>query len=157
MYCFGGNATGALGDNTLTTRLTPVRILEGQYPGTTFLGDQNSNPIIAISAGYQHTVALSAEGKVYATGLNDNGQLGDSSITNKLIPFQVLMGAYSGTKFLGDNSANPIVSMSAGSFFTMFLTASGAVYGVGRNIFGHLGDNTTTSRLIPVRMEKRGL
>jgi alpha-tubulin suppressor-like RCC1 family protein len=44
-------------------------------------GEIKSN-IIAISAGGNHSLALSKDGKVYATGRNKNGQLGLGDATD---------------------------------------------------------------------------
>ena len=55
VYNWGYNWWGQLGDNTNTDRHTPVKVLKGAYSeGTTYLGDNGSNPIIEVAPGYIH-------------------------------------------------------------------------------------------------------
>jgi alpha-tubulin suppressor-like RCC1 family protein len=154
VYTFGTNKNGQIGDNTSTDRYTPVRVLKGDYNGTTYLGDNSANPIIAVSAGSYHSLALAADGTVYAFGYNSFGQIGDSSTTDRRVPAKVLMGGYKGNRYLGDNSNNPIVSISAGGTHNMVLSAEGLVYSFGDNTYGQLGDSTNTTRITPVKVLK---
>ncbi|HYO70523.1 MAG TPA: RCC1 domain-containing protein [Archangium sp.] len=41
---------------------------------------------MAIAAGAQHSLALKQDGSVWVWGLNNTGQLGDGSTTNRLTP-----------------------------------------------------------------------
>jgi hypothetical protein len=41
------------------------------------LGDNNSNPLISISANYEHTLGMCSDGTVYSFGANSVGQLGN--------------------------------------------------------------------------------
>ena len=154
VYAFGDNGYGALGDNTTTTRSTPIKVLKGAYSGTTYMGDNANNPIISVSAGAKHSIALAADGTVYAFGLNGYGQLGDNTTTNRATPIQVLKGAYSGTTYLGDNANNAIISVVAGCTSSIALAADGTVYTFGSNAYGELGDNTTTDRATPIQVLK---
>jgi len=154
VYSFGENGVGELGDNTTTKRNIPVKVLKGAYSGTTNLGDNTANPIVAVVAGYYHSIALAADGTVYSFGWNANGQLGDNTTTQRNIPVKVLKGAYSGTTNLGDNTANPIVALVAGLNYSIALAADGTVYSFGLNTYGQLGDKTTTNRSTAVRVLK---
>ncbi len=116
VYAFGKNGGGQLGDSTTTNRTTPIRIAKGAYSGTTYLGDNTNNPIISVSAaGPDQSIALAADGSVYAFGRNIDGQLGDNTTTDRTTPIRVAKGDYSGTAYLGDNTNNPIISVSAGA------------------------------------------
>ena len=94
----------------------------------------------AISAN-QHTCALTAAGKAYCWGQNDHGEVGDSlaTKTHQHTPIAV---------------ATPLtfVSIHAGFFHTVALTASGEAYAWGQNTHGQLGDGTTTERRTPVKV-----
>ena len=46
--------------------------------------------IISVSGGGQHSLALKADGTVWAWGLNKNGQLGDGSTSNRNTPVQII-------------------------------------------------------------------
>lgn len=69
--CWGDNSAGQLGDNSNTQRLTPVDV--NALAGATVLA----------SAQGAHSCALSAAGVVKCWGRNGNGQVGDSSTSNR--------------------------------------------------------------------------
>jgi hypothetical protein len=95
--------------------------------------------IIAIAAGDAHTVALKADGSVWAWGNNISGQLGDNTTTDRYAPVQV-------------PGLSGVIAVTAGSFYTLALKADGSVWAWGDNIGGQLGDNTTTGRYAPVQV-----
>ncbi len=154
VFGFGANNYGQLGDSTQTNRSTPIQALKGEFSGTTYFGDNTSNPIIAIAAGWCHTIALAADGTVFSLGLNHLGQLGNDTVIDEFTPIQVHKGNYSGTTYLGDNSANPIVAVTAGRNYCITLAADGTVFTFGWNSYGQLGNNTTDRRSAPVRVLK---
>jgi alpha-tubulin suppressor-like RCC1 family protein len=154
LYAFGNNGYGQLGDNTQTDRAVPIRVLKGMYNGTTYLGDNVNNPIISIAAGTDHSIVMAADGTVYTFGGNMYGELGDSTNTMRKTPVKVLMGAYNGARYLGDDVGNPIVSIASGTAHNMALAADGTVYAFGNNNDGLLGDSTTTGRETPIRVLK---
>ncbi len=123
--CWGLNNNGQLGDNSTTSRLTPVDV-SGLTSGVT-----------AIATGSYHTCALTTSGGVKCWGLNDNGQLGDSSNTRRLTPSEV-SGLSSG-----------VAAIATGSYHTCALTTSGSVKCWGLNDNGQLGNNSNTPRLTP--------
>ena len=43
-------------------------------------------PRSQIACGYSHVLAVTDEGKLYAWGANNSGQLGNGTKTNKLVP-----------------------------------------------------------------------
>lgn len=154
VYTWGYNPEGQCGDNSRTNRHVPVKVREGAYPGTTYLGDNPSKPIIDIAASDRFTLALCADGTVYAFGDNTRGQLGDNSTSERITPVRVRKGAYHGTTYLGDDPDNKITAIAAMAAGGMALAADGTVYTWGWNHDGQLGDNSTTNRLTPVRVLK---
>jgi alpha-tubulin suppressor-like RCC1 family protein/uncharacterized protein YjdB len=98
--------------------------------------------VVAIAAGYDHTVALKSDGTVVAWGGDQNGQLGDGTTGDSVChcrstPVTVL-------------GLSGVVSVAAGSHDSVALKSDGTVVGWGWNDYGQLGDGTTTSRTFPV-------
>ena len=123
--CWGDNTYGQLGDNTTTNRLTPVDV-SGLTSG-----------VVAISAGQDHSCALTSAGGVKCWGYNSWGQLGDGSFTQRLTPVSV-SGLTSGVTAIGSST-----------YFSCALTTAGGLKCWGYNGSGQLGDNTTSSRSVP--------
>ena len=77
-YAWGSNISGRLGDNTTTSRNSPVLI---QAPtGVTFN---------QIRGGDAHSLAVGSNGNTYAWGWNIYGQVGDGTITTRRTPVLV--------------------------------------------------------------------
>lgn len=124
--CWGRNDYGQLGDGTTTVRLTPVDVTS------------LSSGMISVSAGVNHTCAITQTGGVKCWGANWEGQLGDGTTTGHLTPVNVT-GLSSG-----------VAAIAAGYGHTCALTLTGAVKCWGMNSIGQLGDGTTIGRLTPV-------
>jgi alpha-tubulin suppressor-like RCC1 family protein len=94
-----------------------------------------------IAAGPSHTLAVSADGRLYGCGADDCGQLGlgYTGQTNFLTFMPI------GLHDLPSNS--PIKQVAAGTLHTVILLEDGRLYGCGNNAFGQLGlDNQGTTR-----------
>ncbi|SHO52048.1 RCC1 domain-containing protein [Anaerocolumna xylanovorans] len=98
----------------------------------------SSPRVIDVEAGFYHTIALKDDGTVWAWGLNEFGQLGDGTYTNRNYPVQV--GGLSGIK-----------AVDAGDFYNIALKDDGTVWLWGYNEGGQLGDGTSIRRVTPVQ------
>ncbi len=73
-------------------------------------------------------------------GSNDQGQLGDNSIAQRLTPVDVV------------GLAGGVAAVATGASHSCALTTAGGVKCWGDNTYGQLGDNTQTQRLTPVNV-----
>ncbi len=132
VYAFGSNKRGQLGLGKLNTqqcdnRNTPTLI-------TSLIN------IIDISGGDYHSLALTADGHVYAFGDNSYGQLGlgELNIQESDINIPTLI-----------HSLTNVVAISVRKFHSLVLTGDGHVYAFGDNSHGQLGSYDYDSMNIP--------
>jgi alpha-tubulin suppressor-like RCC1 family protein len=125
-YCWGEGEWGQLGTGTSPIELpAPTRVAGGLQ-------------FAQISAGTEHTCAVTADGKAYCWGSNGLGELGDGTTTGRISPVPVAGG-------------RRFERIRAGDSFTCGLTPAGKAYCWGENRNGALGDGTTASwRTTPV-------
>ncbi|MEU8031737.1 hypothetical protein AB0C13_24355 [Streptomyces sp. NPDC049099] len=134
VLAWGSNFRGQLGNGTTTDTTTPVQVCA---PGQTAPCSQFLTGIVAISAGGRHSLALNSDGRVFAWGGNDAGQLGDGTNTDRNVPVQLL-------------SVSGVQSISAGAAHSLVSLNNGTARSWGENIRGELGDGTTTNSNVPV-------
>jgi alpha-tubulin suppressor-like RCC1 family protein len=123
-WTWGSNTYGALGDNTLVTKSSPVSVVGG------FTWCQ-------VAAGGSHSLAIRNNGTAWAWGRNHRGQLGDGTTVNKSSPVAVV-GGFTWCHI----AASRIISVG--------LRSNGSLWSWGSNNYGQLGDNTTVSKSSPV-------
>lgn len=113
------------------------------------VGVKCSLKAVRVSAGGQHTCAVASDGRVYCSGLNSDGQLGDGTFINRLTPVAIDMtGALVG---------KTIKKLQSGTNHTCAIASDDKVYCWGQNKFGQLGDGTTTNRSVPVAVDVSGV
>lgn len=95
----------------------------------------------AVTAGGLHTLALSNEGIVWAWGDNQSGQLGDGTRgTMRSFPLPV-------------EGLSKVISIAAGSQFSVALKSDGTVWTWGDNEFGQLGNGSDYVNMVhPVKV-----
>lgn len=98
-------------------------------------------PRLAAGSG-TFTLALADTGDLYGWGMNDAGQVGDTTTTPRLTPQW-------SSFFLG----TAVDRVAAGSTHALALTNDGDVYAFGSNRSGQLGDGTDIDRPTPVRVD----
>ena len=139
VYAWGSNYSGQLGNGLNANSNVPVQVYG--LNGRGFLKD-----IVAVSAGYEHSLALKRDGTVYAWGSNYNGRLGNNSTENIPVPVQVYDS--NGRDFLTN-----IVAISAGGVHSSVLKQGGSVYSWGSNNRGQLGNDSTEDSSVPVQVD----
>jgi len=87
----------------------------------------------------QHMAAIKTDGTLWTWGRNNEGQLGDNSITSKSIPVQTVSG---GTDWL---------QVAAGNINTAAIKLNGTLWTWGSNTDGALGNNGTANTSSPVQ------
>ena len=126
VYCWGAGNVGQLGNNSSADNTTPVQV------DTTIMGSE----VAQVTAGLNHTCALTTAGKVYCWGSGELGQLGIGGTTSYTSPQHVSATAIN----------EKVVQISAGAYHTCALLNSHEIYCWGFGSSGQLGlgANTTT-------------
>lgn len=128
----GINEDGQLSYNSTDSyRFSPVQVLYQDGSGA----PATLRDVVAVAAGYGHSLFLRADGTVWAAGDNEYGQLGDTTTTDRRVAVQVRKP--DGTPLTG------IRSIAAGYYHSLFLSTDGTVWAVGENHFGQLGIGTS--------------
>jgi alpha-tubulin suppressor-like RCC1 family protein len=126
MQCWGYNSFGQLGNGGNVNSTVPVSVTGLSGSATT------------LAAGAQHTCALTSVGVVQCWGYNVNGQLGNGNNTNSVTPVTV-------AGLIGNATA-----LAAGAQHSCALNSAGAVQCWGYNLYGQLGNGSTTISNSPV-------
>lgn len=137
LVAWGYNGNGELGDGTTDQRTSPVLV--------DALVAIKNKVIKSVSSGDTFSVAIDSEGKAYAWGLNDFGQLGDGSTNSRLSPVAVdVSGVLNGKE---------LVQVAAGGEYTLALDDEGTVFAWGSNASGQLGDGSLDNSSVPVAVD----
>ena len=145
VWAWGDNSGGQLGDG----------LADGPYPDTsadTSLPVQVIGPagtpyltsVVAIAAGYDHSLALKSDGTVWAWG--DGSALGSGSMANSSVPVQVKDST--GASTLGD-----VVAIAAGNLVSLALKRDGTVWAWGYNGSGALGNGSWGDSSLSVQVK----
>lgn len=174
VYCWGGGASGQLGNGTIGARLTPAMIAD----------TSRYSKITVASSDGAHACGILAESRqLKCWGVNSNGQVGDGTTINRSAPVTVDSGTQyldisvngastcgvtisgalrcwgsdahgqfgrstSGTVPSPTNAAMGLTfkQVRVGIDFVCGITTTDQVKCSGRNVYGNLGDGTTTDR-----------
>lgn len=137
-FCWGWGWRGQIGDaNTLYQRcMTP----DGDDPLPCAIDPVSvalGFPVVDVSAGGEHSCAVTIDGSAYCWGLNQFGQRGDGSTTNTALPTAV---------------AGPVrfAHVSASISHSCGLATDDTAWCWGSNAGGRLGDPSGSDSPIPV-------
>lgn len=128
LWMWGTNSLGALGDNTVTHRSSPVQTVAA-----------GSNWKL-IACGFYHTVAIKTDGTLWSWGKNNYGQVGDNTTTNTSSPVQTVAG---GTNWKQVSQVSESTIMA--------IKTDGTLWSWGRNDYGQLARNNLTFQSSPVQ------
>jgi hypothetical protein len=131
---WGYGSDGRQGQPGVSTPAAPGFVIE-QATGQPLGG------IVAISAGYNFGLALSASGQLYAWGSNSRGQLGQGT-SNDLVAGAVAVKGPGGAAPFGN-----IVMAAAGGNHALALDSTGKVWSWGYSQNGELGDGVAHPRV----------
>ena len=139
VYAWGENIEGQLGTNNTTFYSSPVAVdMTGALSGKT---------VVALAAGYQHSLALTSDGGLYAWGSNLGGELGIGSTTSSLVPVAVDTS--------GVLSGKTIVQIHAGWNTSAVLDSTGQVYTWGSG--SALGNGSAAGSTVAVAVDTTGV
>ena len=130
LWAWGSNSAGrtGLGIDDWSNTLVPTRVGAASKWASVSAG------------GWEHSLAVTTNGELWAWGNNWSGSTGLGTETgNTLVPTRV-------------GSASNWATVSAGSEHSLAVTANGELWTWGRNTEGQLGDGTTTNRNVPIRI-----
>ena len=125
LWAWGVNGYGKLGDGTTTNRSSPVTVVGGQ-------GNWKQ-----VASADSHVAAVKTDGTLWTWGRNLSGKLGDGTTTDRSSPGTTAGG---GTDWQ---------FVAVGPTSSAAIKIDGTLWTWGRNLYGELGDGTTTSRSSP--------
>jgi alpha-tubulin suppressor-like RCC1 family protein len=133
VWAWGSNSWGQLGaftDNSFgqMESLIPVKVM-------------NLSGVQAIAAGCDHSLALGADGTVWAWGSNHHGQLGSGLATG--------LSTHTPIRVAG---LSKVTSVAGGDNHSLALRTDGRVWAWGDNRSGQLGNGNTTTTGTPVQV-----
>jgi len=128
VWAWGNNNYGQVGNGTTNAAQTvPVQVT-------------NLTNVVAVAAGGWHSLALRADGTVWAWGRNNYGQAGNGT-TNAAQTVPVLA-----TNLFG------VLSLAAGEYHSLAALTSGELLAWGNGVSGQLGNGDTANQTWPVNV-----
>ena len=131
VWSWGRGAFGKLGHGDTQLQLLPKKVeaLAGRR-------------VVAVSAGYSHSLAITADGAVWSWGDGGEGELGHGDEQRQPLPKKI--EALAGQR---------VVAVSAGGEYSLAITADGSVWSCGFGGGGKLGHGDVQNQLLPKKIE----
>jgi alpha-tubulin suppressor-like RCC1 family protein len=127
LYCWGLGTFGRLGNNSTESSSLPAREASS---GTDWS---------QVSAGSNHTCAVTDAGRLYCWGSGLNGRLGNNDTAESMVPVSEA------------TQAQDWAQVSAGGNHTCAVKADGRLFCWGVGSTGQLGDGASVERWVPVQ------
>ena len=137
VYCWGDNATGALGDGTTTDRVRPTLVAD-------VAGGGQLTDVAQVSAGLTHTCAVMTDGEARCWGGSGPGALGDGTSNLRTRPVAVI------DPLAALEPISDVAEVSAGRSHTCARLDGGGASCWGGNSWGQLGTADVNSTSVPV-------
>ena len=120
-----GPRLAGLGDGSTTSKTSMRKV-------TSPVMQKAIGGAVAVAAGMSHSLVLGQDGSVWASGKNNDGQLGDGTMISKNAFVRVIP---SGAQVV-----------AAGDWHSMVISENGNVWATGANDYGQLGDGSQINR-----------
>ena len=127
--CGGSSSGGASNDDTL----------DDSFDGST----QEEVKVVAIEAGTHSTMFIKSDGSLWGVGINDKGQLGNASNTDKSEPIEIM--------------SSGVQSVSTSRYHTMIVKTDGSLWATGYNFIGQLGNGEEYNVSTPIEILSSGV
>jgi alpha-tubulin suppressor-like RCC1 family protein len=133
VFSFGCNLYGQLGRNENKNDK------ESQTP--ILIASLKNKQIVQVEAGFRHSLALDATGKVYSAGHNEYGELGDGTQKDGLAGFKQIQGI-------------PKIKKIVASYdYSLLLNEEGQLWGFGQNQYQQLNENKEIKQVLtPIKV-----
>ena len=129
VWAWGSNYEGQLGDGSLTSSSVPIRV-------ASLAG---GSPVVNVVAGVNHSLALRADGTVWAWGSNATGKLGNSANAQSLTAQAVVR-------------LSNVDAIAVGHDHSLALRNDGTVWVWGDGMFGQFGTGNRSQSSIPAQV-----
>ncbi len=141
-FAAGTRTYTATGTATTTTSACPSATASlDTYPRFTHPA-VSAVPTLRAATGKHHSCRIDGNSRAWCWGQNNGGQLGSGTTTSSNVPVAVAAVA----------EFENLVSISAGDGHTCAVALAGSVWCWGTNSTGQLGNGTTTTQLVPVKV-----
>ena len=138
VYVWGNNRWGQLGVGNKIDYIKPQDITASFNLGL-------NEKVNAVAASFRSSYLLTDQGRLFAWGNNEYGQLGDETMINSNLPMDI-------TNRFKLATSEKIIKISAGGFHALLLTNQNRIFTWGNNQYGQLGDGTYINKSKPINI-----
>jgi len=111
-------------------------------------GSLNGKTASAIACGWWTTLVLCTDASLHSFGYGTNGALGNGGTSQQNLPVDITNS--------GSLSGKTVSKISCGDSHVLVLCTDSSLHAFGRNLYGELGDGTTTQRNTPINITNNG-
>ncbi|PKK95029.1 MAG: hypothetical protein CVV60_03405 [Tenericutes bacterium HGW-Tenericutes-5] len=134
IFLWGRNSDGQLGIGSKVYQNAPTN-------ATNFFNLNVDEMIVDVELGYDHTLVITNQNRVFAFGENMYYQVGDGTSVDRLLP------VYINNNLFSASLNKQYISVAAGYKDTMVITSEGDVLTYGYGDYGQRGNGTNTTAI----------